>query len=92
VVRRAPRPGEVGEQPGNLSRPAELEAALQRGHGAGAVALIELEGAEERLANRLRTPNALASVSRTHAPWMALDGPGEPIASTFPAKPTTATT
>ena len=46
VVRRAQCPGEVVEQQGHLSRPAEIEAALQRGHGAGEVALIELEGAE----------------------------------------------
>src|SRR6266542_4643294 len=41
VVRRAQRPGEVVEQHRHLSRPAEIEAALQRGHGAGEVALIE---------------------------------------------------
>jgi hypothetical protein len=36
------------EQQRNLSRPAELEAALQRGNGAAEVALIELEGAEAK--------------------------------------------
>jgi hypothetical protein len=34
------------ELQGHLSRPAEIEAAFQRGHGAGEVALIEREGAE----------------------------------------------
>ena len=46
VVRRAQRPGEVVEQQGNLSGSAEIEAALQRGQGAGKIALIELEGTE----------------------------------------------
>ena len=97
MVRRAQRPGEVVEQPGHLSRPAEIEAALQRGHGAGEVALIELEGAEAEegeekretcpassaiciasrrrpnaSANRPSAPSALASVSRTHEPWMVV--------------------
>jgi hypothetical protein len=34
------------EQPGHLSRPAELQTALKRGHGGGEVALIEREAAE----------------------------------------------
>jgi hypothetical protein len=46
VVRGPQRPGEVVEQRGDLSRPAEIEAALQRGHGVGEVALIEREDPE----------------------------------------------
>jgi hypothetical protein len=46
VIRRTQRPGEVVEPQGNFSRPAEIETALQRGHGAGEVALIEPERAE----------------------------------------------
>jgi hypothetical protein len=46
VVGRAQRPGEVVKPQGNLSGPTELEAALQRGHGARKVALIELQDAE----------------------------------------------
>ena len=66
MVRRAQRPREVGEQKGNLSRPAEIEAALQRGHGAGKVALIELEGAEaeEGDEKRVDVPRLLRDLHR----------------------------
>ena len=54
------------EQQGHLSGPAELEAALQRGHGAGEVALIELEGAEAEEGEEKRedVPRLLRDVDR----------------------------
>jgi len=50
----------------HLSRPAELEAALQRSHGTGEVALIELEGAEaeEGVEKRVDLPRLLRDVHR----------------------------
>ena len=66
VVRRTQRPGEVVEQQGHLSRPAEIEAAFQRGHGAREVALIEPKGseAEEGLEKREDVPRLLRDVHR----------------------------
>ena len=46
------------EQPGNLSRSAEIEAALQRSQGAGKVALIELEGTEAQEGEEKRSVEA----------------------------------
>jgi hypothetical protein len=54
------------EQQGNLSRPAEIEASLQRGNGAGEVALIEHEGAEaeEGEDKRVDVPRLLRDLHR----------------------------
>ena len=66
VVRGAQRPSAIVQPQGNLSRPAEIEAAFQRANSAGEITLIELEdaGADEGEEQRVRVPRFLRDSRR----------------------------